>query len=1004
MDIKTFSELKEHDADLLAELMDDLSDQAETDAGDADGDDDYGGGDYGDYGDDGGSDDSGGFAWDQIPSAAPTPSPIPVTSAYGPLTFPGQSLPGALDQLGHNQPAEEEQHISLLAVWIKCFIDFHKELIDIVKRESIKSKFGPLSDNSFYVGIGFFTWGFIARMSETRVLFMKPSEAMLIGVAALGVSIALEHITKTHHVAMNDTSLDDGYTGQDGEEVIDILPSVPSDSDGIGGMPDFDSDGISGTDGTETLGGFEDMSQDDAYSLPLTEEDLAALASGDYSVPDEDEYKEGDEEEEEGEASEEGWADAEWGSDFLAEFNSDVAADVAGAMGIGTTVNSKLSALTAIVDAEPMINAGELSLEELFAQVRQALGGKSFYSLPRSSRLKLLAEILPRNYGDEIPEYSFTAKDFSAISPEDKLLYTNMFVKLNSALEEIAHREFTRGARFRILKIEKKPTSYLVYTTRPDGVKADTIVRNLGSVEKLFKESHLDNVRLNLYENQKNLLFSFGASDAKPFLLGDVLNMPGVIQQYCSMAFPVVLGVTDLGDVVIEEFDRFVHGAVSGASGGGKSSLLVSMLSQLVLLNSPEDLQLVILDPKGTPQLMKWAEIPHTIVARRDLEVLTDIVDACIAEGNYRQDMFCDAGASSLGAYRSMAKRDKDMKIVPRVFVIIDELNTLKGEMEIIDDKMHKSFLRSVQSMVVKLRTAGIHLIGSGQRLTNDALTKTARASCDFVACLRMTDRGNLEFMLDDVGGVASTPDPGDAVIKTNSIKTPTYIKVSAIHTDELSHDAYVAKLIEFIAAESHNLDIPPVDGLEHYRVKTTRGGNPQPTGSASRPQASTPDYLANFGLDFDTADSFTYPTEGFSSTDPYPYATDEEEEFESADFEVPPSQLSAPTQTVYPTADGLKMYLLRNLESTYMGLAELFPSELLDTAIEEGTVELLDNGTVYLNISALPQTEDAIIYYVKTRPKQFTLGELKAKFPIAVIMLVSQSKRVLRDDAGRYY
>lgn len=200
---------------------------------------------------------------------------------------------------------------------------------------------------------------------------------------------------------------------------------------------------------------------------------------------------------------------------------------------------------------------------------------------------------------------------------------------------------------------------------------------------------------------------------------------------------PVILGRDSEGNAVIEDLADMPHVLVAGSTGSGKSVLLNSMLLSLLITFPPEDLRMVLIDPKRL-ELQPYAPLPHLLT-----RVVTEPDDAVVAlrlavrEMEVRYRKLEAAGVRSIEGYRG-----GDM---PRIVLVVDEMADL---MAVAGRQVEESVRRLTQMA----RAAGIHLILATQRPSVDVLTGVIKANVPARMGLRVTSGIDSKVILDRTG------------------------------------------------------------------------------------------------------------------------------------------------------------------------------------------------------------------------------------------------------------
>ncbi len=177
------------------------------------------------------------------------------------------------------------------------------------------------------------------------------------------------------------------------------------------------------------------------------------------------------------------------------------------------------------------------------------------------------------------------------------------------------------------------------------------------------------------------------------------------------------------GNCIVGNIARLPHMLIAGTTGSGKSVCMNSIIISLLYKASPEDVKLIMVDPKMV-ELGIYNGIPHLLIP-----VVTDPKKAAgslqwaVAEMMRRYKAMSDAGVRDLESYNSiMESQEEDGKKLPQVVVIIDELADL---MLVAAKEVEESICRIAQMG----RASGIHLIIATQRPSADVITGLMKAN-----------------------------------------------------------------------------------------------------------------------------------------------------------------------------------------------------------------------------------------------------------------------------------
>ncbi len=139
----------------------------------------------------------------------------------------------------------------------------------------------------------------------------------------------------------------------------------------------------------------------------------------------------------------------------------------------------------------------------------------------------------------------------------------------------------------------------------------------------------------------------------------------------------VAMGRDVSGAPVVADLGNMPHLLIAGTTGSGKSVFIASLVIGLVMNNTPDDLRVVMVDPKKV-ELMRFNGLPHLLgPVEVELERIIGTLRWLVAEMGHRYRKFEEASARDLSEYNRKIKRRKQPKHLPRIVVVIDELADL---------------------------------------------------------------------------------------------------------------------------------------------------------------------------------------------------------------------------------------------------------------------------------------------------------------------------------------
>lgn len=187
-------------------------------------------------------------------------------------------------------------------------------------------------------------------------------------------------------------------------------------------------------------------------------------------------------------------------------------------------------------------------------------------------------------------------------------------------------------------------------------------------------------------------------------------------------ALDFIAGITAAGEVRTADLSRLPHLLVAGATGSGKSVFLRGLLVELLRARTPEQLQLLIVDPKRL-DFAPFARAPHhrgEILHDTD-EALETLQFTLAAEIDLRQPILQRAGASSAAEFYEAGGSLEEM---PQLVIVIDEFADL-----VLAGSDRKAFSEMIQRYAQLTRAYGIFLVLATQRPSVDVITGSIKAN-----------------------------------------------------------------------------------------------------------------------------------------------------------------------------------------------------------------------------------------------------------------------------------
>ena len=287
--------------------------------------------------------------------------------------------------------------------------------------------------------------------------------------------------------------------------------------------------------------------------------------------------------------------------------------------------------------------------------------------------------------------------------------------------------------------------------------------------------------------------------------LGDVLRTPEAERQRHPLV--VALGEDISGAPALLNLAELPHVLIAGATGAGKSSCINSIVTSLLMRTRPEDVRLIMVDPKRV-ELGQYNGVPHLLTkVITNPKKASDALQWAVAEMDRRYDLLADAGVRDIVGYRekhdSGQLPETGFDRFPYLVVIIDELNDL---MMVAGRDVETAIVRIAQMA----RAVGIHLVIATQRPSVNVITGVIKANVPSRLAFSVASQTDSRVILDTVGA-DKLIGMGDMLVVTARDPRPQRVQGAWVEESEIlgvvnwvkdQQAADYKKIAETVAAE----------------------------------------------------------------------------------------------------------------------------------------------------------------------------------------------------------
>ena len=395
-----------------------------------------------------------------------------------------------------------------------------------------------------------------------------------------------------------------------------------------------------------------------------------------------------------------------------------------------------------------------------------------------------------RKQSESAPKKEYVFPPLSLLKPSENKGNTDSARQLKETALHLQETLKTFGVNVTITDISQGPT-VTRYELQPEqGVKvskivglADDIKLNLAATDIRIEAPIPGKAAVGIeVPNKENSAVSFR----------DLVESENFQNFDSNIAFAV--GKDIAGQTVVTDIGKMPHVLIAGATGSGKSVCINTLIMSILYKASPEDVKLIMIDPKVV-ELSVYNGIPHLMIP-----VVTDPKKAAgalhwgVAEMTERYKKFADFNVRDLKGYN---RKVEEMETndgaplpekMPQIVIIVDELADL---MMVAPGEVEESICRLAQLA----RAAGIHLVIATQRPSVDVITGLIKANMPSRIAFSVSSGVDSRTIL-DMNGAEKLLGKGDMLFYPQGLSKPSRVQGAFVSDKEVSD------VVDFLKSE----------------------------------------------------------------------------------------------------------------------------------------------------------------------------------------------------------
>lgn len=388
--------------------------------------------------------------------------------------------------------------------------------------------------------------------------------------------------------------------------------------------------------------------------------------------------------------------------------------------------------------------------------------------------------------GTTVQEYRFPSVDLLRAAPRTSS--AGVRSELKDSSERLVDTLASFGIEMQIINIVRGPSVTRFEMQMERGIKfsritalSDDIALALGA----------ESVRIAPIPDKLAIGIEVPNKHIQMVSLRDVLSSRAFEQSPAKLA--VALGKDITGSSQVIDLAKMPHLLIAGTTGSGKSVCINSILISLLYKSSPEDVRLIMIDPKMV-ELGNYNGIPHLLIpVVTDSKKASGALSWAVGEMERRYSLFAAAGVRDLGDYNrqvrlhmeQIAAADDDIKpfaqkleVLPQIVIVIDELADL---MMVAAKEVETSICRIAQ----KARAAGMHLVVATQRPSADVITGIMKSNIPSRIAFAVASQVESRIILDTTGA-EKLIGKGDMLYSPIGMSKPVRIQGCFVSSEEI--------------------------------------------------------------------------------------------------------------------------------------------------------------------------------------------------------------------------
>ena len=418
------------------------------------------------------------------------------------------------------------------------------------------------------------------------------------------------------------------------------------------------------------------------------------------------------------------------------------------------------------------------------------------------------------------PEESYQYPPITLLDENTADNYTEVGAELRSNSQRLAQTLQSFGVDARPGAVVHGPSVTRYEFTLEQGVKLSKITNLADDIALALGAS---GVRIAPIPNKISVVgIEVPNRAVTPVRIRDVVESRTFTEHKSPVAFAV--GKDIGGSCIVGDIGKLPHVLIAGTTGSGKSVCTNSLIVSILYKSTPEEVRFIMVDPKMV-ELAPYNGIPHLLIpVVTDPKKAAGALQWAVFEMMKRYKLFSEHGVKDLAGYNALARQDEELKTMPTVVVVIDELADL---MLVAAKEVEESICRVAQMG----RAAGMHLVIATQRPSSDVITGLMKANIPSRIAFAVASSLESRIILDTTGA-EKLVGKGDMLYAPLGAGKPTRVQGCFITPEEIER---VVGFVKTTGEAEYSREV--MDKIEQAVKEKEKGGGGKPSAEPAEAQ-----------------------------------------------------------------------------------------------------------------------------------------------------------------------